>query len=257
MTTPRRPGATSVVVREYKSVQLVGGTLIVSIPHVGDSGVLLTDFLLEQQAMDQIAGVDSDIFPPIASLRNGKARCPMRIHADAKTRVAVLRSDFEPPYPMWRPLGRAIPDWAVSKGIVRIAVIDGIATQPTAEMGPPRVLFVTSLPDTRKIALSSGLGEFETGVVGGIGAILLLEARFLTADVVALYAEVREPLDDARGVVSLASALPHFMPGVRLDMPRLAAEIRRVETAVGAIRAQATNVLQRLAEKETESPMYG
>jgi predicted ATP-grasp superfamily ATP-dependent carboligase len=246
-----------VSIREYKHARLDGGTLIVSIPHVGDSGVLLTDFLLEQHSMDQIAGVDSDAFPPIASLRGGKARCPMRIHADTRAHVAVLRSDFEPPLLMWRPIGRAILDWAALKRIARIVVIDGIATHAKPTAGPPRVLFVTSSPETRSAALAAGLPEFETGVVGGMGAIMLLEARFQQADVVALYAEVREPLDDARGVVSLANALPHFAPGVRLDIPKLTGEIRRVEAAVGSLRAQAAHIVQGLAEKESESPMYG
>ncbi|MBI4392962.1 MAG: PAC2 family protein [Euryarchaeota archaeon] len=244
-------------VRDYKTTRLDGGTLIVSIPHVGDAGVLLTDFLLEQHAMDQVAGVDSDAFPPIASLRGGKPRCPMRIHADPRARVAVLRSDFEPPFLLWRSIGRGILDWAASKKIQRIVVVDGMTAQSTPNMGPPRVLFVATSKETRSAALDADLAEFDTGVVGGIGAVLLLEARFQGVDVVALYSEVREPLDDARGVVSLANALPHFVPGLHLDMARLTGDIRRVEAAVGAIRAQATGILQDLSQKESESPMYG
>lgn len=240
-----------VSVRTFKPTTLDGGTLIVGIPHVGIGGTILTDHLLEQLRMDQIACVDSPLFPPFAMIHRGKARFPVRIHADPATRIALLRSEITPPAAWSRPMSSAILEWAQAQGIQRIVVPDGLrvpAARVSSQDETPslHVWFVATDPATRSQALSAGLREFDQGVLGGVPASLLLEARFRKADILTLLAEFRDPLDDARAAHALALAIPPFVPGLQPELAGLESALNRIEGVVRALREEAEQVASRL-----------
>lgn len=259
----------AVTVRPYKQVDLRGGTLLVSVPHAGIANILLTDFLLEQQRMDQVAALDSEAFPPFAMLHHGRARFPARIHADGGgAKLAVLRCEFGPPPFLARPIALALLDWAQAQGLGRIVVLDAlhlVAPPGASEAVPgpeadglPPVWFTAVRDDTRQQALGSGLAQFEEGVLDGVAAMMLLEGRFRDVDVVGLFVERRDILDDARGVVALARSLPLLAPEVALDMPSLEVRLHEVETAVRQAREQAEKAMERLEGQGKAPPaMYG
>lgn len=249
-----------VTIRSFKPTRLDGGTLIVGVPHVGIGGTILTDYLLEELHMDQVACVDSDAFPPYAMVHHGKPRFPVRIHADPKTRIALLRSEITPPGAWSRSIAAALLDWAQAQRIRRIVVPDGLRI-PTAKAPKPgpafRVWFVATHPETRAQALAAGLREFDQGVLGGVPAALLLEARFHKADIVTLLAEFHDPLDDARAAHSLAEAIPHLVPGLQLDLVGLEGALNQIERVVRALREEAAHVASQLPRDARIPMMYG
>lgn len=257
----------AVTVRPYKQVDLRGGTLLVSVPHAGIANLLLTDFLLEQQHMDQVAALDSEAFPPFAMLHRGRPRFPVRLHADVGSRLAVLRCEFSPPGFLARPMAQTLLRWAGERGLRRVVVLDALHLVPPGTEGEgvpgagdglPPVWFAACSEATRRQALAAELPQFEEGVLDGVPAMLLLEARFCDVDVVGLFVERREALDDARGVVALARELPKLAPEVRLDLPTLEVRLSEVESAVRQARSQAEKVMEKL-EGATKAPpaMYG
>lgn len=263
-----------VVVRAYKPVQLDGGTLVVSIPHGAIANLLLTDFLLEQRRMDQVAALDSPAFPPFAMVHRGKARFPMRLHADPVSRLAVLRCEFAPPPSLARPIAAAILDWARVQGLARVVATDvlhalpgggppGAAVGEDAGADPeelPGLWFSASSAATRREALRAGLTELREGVLDGVSAVLLLEARFRGADVVGLFTERRDLVDETRGAHVLAHALRSLVPGLDLDLPALEERLAEVEAGVRQARDAAELAMDRLRGPEPAAgapPMYG
>lgn len=250
---------TSVAVREAKDVPLAGGTLLVTIAEHGIGNVLLTDHILEQFRMDHVAAVDSEAFPPIAMVHRGKARFPMRIHADAASRIAVLRSEFAPGAAMARPLAHAILSWAMAKGFARIIALDTVHSDRPPEPGErlPQLFFLASQDATRRQALDAGLREFDEGVLGGVPAVLLLEGRFQGMDVLDLFAEARDPLEGARSVLAFARVLPRFVPKLDLDVRAIDEVLRVLESKVQSLQRQAQRAMEQLQRREEESPLYG
>lgn len=251
-----------VVARTYKQMPLERGTLLVGVPHVGIGGTVLTDYILHQLQMDQVACLDSPMFPPFAMIHRGKPRFPVRIHADPTTRIAILRSELTP-IPTWtRPLADAILRWAHDQGIHRIVVPDGLLVHRTrapgrGARGKNPIYFVATKSTTRQEALDAGLREFEQGVVGGVPAMLLLEGRFQSADILTLLPEFHDALDDAQAAMAVAQVLPRFVPGLSVDLTGLKSALAQIEGVVRTLRQEAERVAAQAPRDPKIPMMYG
>lgn len=257
---PWRDARALVEVRDYKRADLEGATLIVSVPQAHLGNLLFTDHILEQHRMDQVAVLDSPMFPPIATVRRGKPRFPARIHAQPEQGLAVLRCEFTPAPWLARPLARAILDWARAQRLERVVVLDALHHEAAeGAAGPSRKLwFAASLPGARETAQQAGLDELDDGILGGLPAVLLLEGRFAEVQVLGLFAEVAEPLDDARSALSFARALPQLLPGLRIDPQKLEDELGQLERTVRQLREQALRTAKAPEDgPEAAPPMYG
>ena len=246
-----------VTVRAFKEVPLAGGTLVVSIPHVGVGSLILTDFILESLNMDQIACLDSDAFPAIAMMRRGKPRFPVRIHADPRSGVAVLRCEFSPVPGLIRPLARAILDWAHARGIAQVIALDGLMSPEDLEPPAPQIFVAAGTEHARQRLAKTGLREFDEGILGGVAAMLLLEARFLPFDVLTLFSAFDNPVDDARASLELGEALKRLLPEFRPDLRLLEQRIEGLQADLRAIQAAAEKALARMTQRKPETSMYG
>ncbi|HVL87612.1 MAG TPA: PAC2 family protein [Candidatus Thermoplasmatota archaeon] len=257
----RPPATLPVAVREYKRPDLTGCTLVVSVPHVGMGNSVVTDFLLDSLRMDQIAVVDSEGFPPVALVHDGRPRFPLRIHASVDDRVAVARSEIPLPAAVCRAVAHALLDWSVDRRMRAIVAIDALAghADPSADGGPPPLWFAARGSEARERAMSAGLQEVREGLLSGIPAVLLTESRFAGAEVVGLFAELREPLDDARSVPALTQAVSEILGGLPLDFARLEREVADVESRVRSLQESAQRELERLSAPALRDamPMYG
>lgn len=247
-------------VREYRNVDLSGGVLVVSFPQGAVGNALLTDHLLESYGMDHLAGIDSDGLPPVALVRHGKARFPIRMHADAASKLAVLRCETSPPPILAAAIARALLEWAERKRIARIVVLDHIQSGPLDERGEdeaplrreraPGLAFVANRDDSREAALATGARELEDGVISGVAARLLIEARFRNLDVVALFAEVERPEDAVRSALSFARALPSLAPSVRIDERDVEEAMHSIEGAIRGIQQEIDRAVKGLRKPE-------
>ncbi|MBI2078670.1 MAG: PAC2 family protein [Euryarchaeota archaeon] len=245
-----------VEIRDYKEMDLDGGTLIVSIPHVGVGNLVVTDFLLEDLAMDQIACLDAEEFPPLAMIRQGKARFPARIHASPATRVALLRSEFALQPAMVRAAATAILGWAREQGIARIIVLDGLRSARTA--GQERAYFASTSRATREAALAAHVNELHDGVLGGVGATLLLEGRFQGSDVTVLLVEAATPVEEAHAALTFAEALERLVPNLKINRRGLEVELQKLDRSVRTLQDAAAEAIRKLlADREERLPMYG
>lgn len=247
--------------REYRDIDLASGTLLVSIPSEGFGNLLLTDHLLDRHRMDHAAALDGDALPPLAMVRNGRARFPLRVHADAASRVAVLRGEFNVPPLLVRPLVRAVLAWVRRKGIARVITLDAVHAEPVraepqdSGLGAeepaeePRLWYLAWREATRRVAAAAGLEEFGQGVLAGVPAVLVLEGRFMDVDVLSLLAEVRTPVEGARSALAFARALPAFVPTLDVDAAGLGRELDGVERAIREVQGEAERVLERLQRR--------
>jgi hypothetical protein len=73
-----------------------------------------------------------------------------------------------------------------------------------------------------------------------------------------LFAEVREPLDDARSALDFARVLPKVMAGLRIDEHRLQADLAGLEQTVRRLRQAAERATADLKEPRDDAPsMFG
>lgn len=248
-------------IRAYKDWPLAGGTLLASVPQFGLGSVLLTDHILDQYRMDHFAAVDSDQFPPIAMVRKGKARAPMRIHADPVSRLAVLRSEFQTTAHLARPIALAILGWAAERDIRQIIVLDNIPVREgDTNDGPrPAILGIGTTDGARRRLRDVGVEELDDAVLAGMIGVLVLEARFADVEVVGLVAELRSAMDEAQSLLAFGETLARLVPGLRLDLKRLQSESRQVAETIHGLQAEVERALRKLEPRQASEgpPIYG
>ncbi len=253
--------AIDVQVRQYKRTRLQGGALIVSIPHFGVGSLLVTDFLLQALSMDQVACLESDGFPPIAMLRQGKPRAPARIHADAKAKIAVARCEFNLPAHLAAPTAKALLTWAKQQKLQRVVALDGVVRAPGGDgaASEPEIRLVTTSNQLRADAKMAGVEELSRGVLGGVPAMLLLESRFVPAvEVGTLLATFDDAMQDARSSLMFASLLQRLLPRLKFNVKGLEANVAELDAEVRALQEGAEKALERLFKKSEQPPaMYG
>jgi predicted ATP-grasp superfamily ATP-dependent carboligase len=242
---------------QFKDHDLSGGTLVISVPHQGIGNILLTDFVLEDLDMDHTAALDSDAFPPLALMHTGKARFPVRIHADPATKVAVLRSEFAPPQFLVRPLTRAILTWATEHDLARVITLDAVfAPDNVPAEGRPRIVFTANRDETSDEAKGHGLAPFREGAIGGVPAMALLLAPVHGVDHLGLLAVLATAADDVHSASWFAQTLPHFVPPLHIDMDALDRKVHEIARTVTEIQEQVRAAVERMRSKErdTEAP---
>lgn len=252
---------TDVTLREYKDWSLMGGTLLVSVPQFGTGGVLLTDHVLASYRMDHLAAIDCDEFPPVAMVRKGKARFPMRVHADPASRLAVLRSELRPAPHLARPLAQLLLEWAKEKGVAQVIVLDNLGAEPDgdSDRARPPIYAVAATEAGRARVQKAGIEELDGAVLGGLVSMLLLEARFAEVDLIALVAELRSAVDEAQSPLAFAEALPKLIPELRLDLEKLRSESKAVAETVRALQSEIERTVRKLGEPDVtdQPPIYG
>lgn len=235
------------VIHDFKVPDLKGGTLLVSLPNLGVGSVLLTDYLLEQAGMDHAASADSDRFPPMAMVHDGRPRFPVRIHADAQLRLAVMRSEVPVPFSLARDMARTTVAWAKRHGLARIVTLDAVGTRSDWKAG----LLVVDEGGAGKPP--AGAERLESGALGGVAGCLLLEARLQKFPVAALLATLRSAEDDVHSCLAFADALPAWVEGLRVDRAALERELKELETAIRSVQQQAERAM-RTAMSDGQSP---
>lgn len=241
-----------VKLHELEDKDLKGGTLIVSIPNQGIGNVLLTEFMLEQKEMRTTAAFDSDVFPPVTMVHDGRPRYAIRIHASEVDKLAVLRCEFPLEPKLARPLAAGIMKWCDTNGIKRVITLDGVSVM--GAMGKtmsPGLLFAASDPKTRKEGLEKELDQFEEGALGGVPGVLLAEGRRKGLDIVALMAVMSGPEDEVGGAHVLGKHLSAFVD-VDLDMQALDKKLDEAKRNIAELQNEITSAMEKMSQDDGE-----
>src|SRR5438034_428200 len=88
-----------------------------------------------------------------------------------------------------------------------------------------------------------GIQQLETGMITGVTGVLLNEGRWRNADVVALLAEARLDIPDARAAVALVHALDLLLPEIKIDLKPLQEQAKALEDHLTKLKQQAAAVV--------------
>ena len=79
-------------IKEFKKINLEGGYLIDGFPSVGFSSAIATESMIHTSQFELGGIIDSEIFPPISVIKNGKPNYPSRIFINEDLKVGVFSS---------------------------------------------------------------------------------------------------------------------------------------------------------------------
>ena len=206
-------------IRELREIQLRGGVLIdcISAPNHENSRVGL--YLIDELNMEQIAIIDSEVFPCVSSIIERKPHFPMRVYANQSSKTAVIVSDFVPGPVCERSLGKSIINWAKSKSISLV-----ITSFQISSYAMPVDIGAACSTQSAQIRLEqSRIDQVNNVRLTGLPAILLNEGYWLNMDVISLVLQDQpsEALHKTNLTERIVQGIDVLLPDIKFDLRKL------------------------------------
>ncbi len=210
-----------------KEYNLKGYSLIEAFPGAGLVGSMAGSYIIEKLKMEYIGHLESDLFPPIATIHNGVPMFPARLYKDDSSKVVLIISEFTVPPDAIYQLSMEVIAFVRKYGIAKIISISGMPSQK-----PSSNIYIAS-PDPAiiKKASSVGIKPIAEGVIAGIGAIIMTNADEYKIPMMDLLVEVSPSIMDPKYAELAIEGLNKLM-NMNIDLDDLEKEAKLVETKI-------------------------
>ena len=215
-------------IKEIRPLNLEGGYLIDGFPSMGFSSVIATESIIHTSQFKLAGIIDSDIFPPISLIKDGKPNFPTRIFVNDELKVAAFLSHLALEESLHRNVAKKMLDWAKNKKISLI--ISSVSVKSTD--GNEEIIAVGSTENATKKLKDAGLKVLEFGTIPGIPGMLLNEGSLSQQDVIVILFHSESTGPDFRSSAKLCMAITQLIPGASCDIPALQAEAEKVEQII-------------------------
>jgi len=234
-----------VEIRSFKDVTLKDGTVVAAFPSVGLVSTITATYLITMLRTDQVCALESPDFPSLSMVYAKKPKFPARVYYSKDPPLAIFICEMPLPMSTHRPVASALMRWAHDHGCRQIVPLAGLPTDleapPAAE---PPVWGVGSTDRARAELDRRGIAELETGMITGVTGVLLNEGRWRNVDVIALLAEARIDMPDARAGVALVRVLDALLPELSIDLKPLQDQAKNLEEHLQRLKQQARAVVK-------------
>jgi len=215
-------------IRELKPLNLEGGYLIDGFPSVGFSSAIATESMIHTSKFELAGIIDSDSFPPMSVIKDGKPNYPTRIFVDEDLKVGVFLSYLTLDRSLHRVAAKTMLKWA-KKHKIELIVSSVAIKSPD---GNEEVIGIGSTDSARTRIKEAGLKVLEHGTIPGIPAILLNEGSVAGQDVIVIifYTDGKGP--DFKSSAQICIAMSKLIPGASCDISSLQQEAEKAEVII-------------------------
>ena len=212
-------------IRDVAPARLDGGYLVDGFPSVGFSSAIASESIVHTSEFRVAAIIDSDAFPPISVVRDGKPSYPTRILVNEGLKVGVFLSYLTLDQSFHKEAARAMLGWARDHNVG--LVVSSVAVN--APGGHDEVVVIGSTDSARKRARDAGLKVLENGTVPGIPGSLLNRSSVSGQDVIVIIFHTDGKGPDFKSSAHLCQAMSRLIPGISCDTKTLDREAERAE----------------------------
>ena len=215
-------------IKEFKSLNLEGGYLIDGFPSAGFSSAIATESMVHTSQFELAGVIDSDIFPPISIIKDGKPNYPSRIFVNEELKVGVFLSYLTLDQSLHKVTAKTMLKWAQKHKIG--LVVSSIAVK--SPNGIEDLIGIGSTDSAREKIREAGLKVLEHGTVPGIPGTLLNEASVTGQDVIVIIFHTNGKGPDFKSSAQLCLAMSKLIPGTSCDIPAFQQEAEKAETVI-------------------------
>ena len=246
---------------EYENVDLSNCLLVVAFPIVGLISSIAGHFIIDSLKLKEIGAIISKNFMPATIIHNGKPSPPVRIYAGDKQcgpdgkceQIAVIISEFMPPYDIIKNLADKILEWTDKKGCQSIVSLEG--THAIGNKKDFKVYGVSSNIIMKDLLKKYKIEETLEGMITGVNGVMLYEGVLKKRDVICLLSEAHESFPDSRAAGNLLEKLDVMLPGIKIDPKPLYKEAKEIENKIRQFMAQSKPTAPQIPPIPTQ--MYG
>ena len=215
-------------IRELKPLNLEGGYLIDGFPSVGFSSAIATESMIHTSHFTLAGVIDSESFPPISVIKDGKPNYPTRIFANEDLKVGVFLSYLTLDQSLHRVTAKTMLKWAkkhkISLIVSSVAIKSALETEGMIGIG--------STDSARDKIRKAGLKILEHGTVPGIPGMLLNEGGITGQDVVVIISHTHGEGPDFNSSAELCNAMSQLIPGATCNIAALEKEAKKAEAII-------------------------
>ena len=148
--------------------------VVIGVPDAGLVGLISATFLIDNLSMEEVASVESDLFPPIVILHNGYPKSPMRIYGKDDLLVAISEIAIHPN--VQRQILRELMEWVKGIGASLSIGLSGAPVPNRMDIDRPKVYGVAVNVDG-KLMEKMGVEPLQEAMLAGPYAVLLETCR--------------------------------------------------------------------------------
>jgi len=247
---------------EYKDIDLSNSLLVMAFPTVGIISSIAGHFIIDSLKLEEIGAIVSREFMPATVIHKSKPSPPVRIYAGKKKcgidgkceQIAVIISEFMPPYNIIKPLADKILEWAKNKGVKSIVSLEGTHAVGDHKKNM-KVYGVGSNTMMKNILKKYKIEETKEGMITGVNGVLLYQGALMKRDVICLLSEAHTTFPDSRAAGNLLKKLDVMLPEIKIDPDPLYKEAEEIEKKIRQFMEQSKPTAPQIPPIPTH--MYG
>ena len=215
-------------IKELRPINLEGGYLIDGFPSVGFTSAIATESMIQTSQFSLAGIIDSDSFPPISLIKEGKPNYPTRIFVNDDLKVSVFLSYLTLHESLHRIVAKTMLSWAKKQKIELI-----VSSMAVKSLDGLEGIVAVGNTDSARIKLKeSGLKVLEYGTIPGIPGMLLNEGSMTNQDVIVILFHSDGTGPDFRSSAELCMGMSQLIPGTSCDIPLLQKEAAKAEQSI-------------------------
>ena len=215
-------------IKELKPLNLEGGYLIDGFPSVGFSSAIATESMIQTSEFELAGILDSDSFPPISIIKEGKPNYPTRIFVNQDLKVGIFLSYLTLDQSLHRITVKTMLKWAKKHKIGLI--VSSVAIKSPS--GTEEMIGIGSTDSARSKVRDAGLKVLGHGTVPGIPGMLLNEGSLTDQDVIVIIFHTDGKGPDFKSSAQLCIAMSKLIPGASCNIPILQQEAEKAEVII-------------------------
>jgi len=215
-------------IKEFKSLNLEGGYLIDGFPSAGFSSAIASESMIKTSQFELAGIIDSDSFPPISVIKDGKPNYPARIFVNNDLKVGVFLSYLTLDQSLHRTAAKTMLKWAQKHKIKLI--VSSIAVKSIEK--DEKVIGIGSTDSARVKVKDVGLKVLDHGTVPGIPGMLLNEGSVIGQDVIVIIFHTDGKGPDFKSSAQLCVAMSKLIPGSSCNIASLQQEAKKAEAII-------------------------
>ncbi len=216
--TPTAPIHTEV--HETEKINLLEPLMITAFSGPGLVGSIALNHVIEELKLAEVAFIHSHHIPPATVFIDGILHHPFRIYGGLAGRLVAATCELPVHDHGMYPLASTLLEWAQSKSVREIIVLDGIPSETLPEKRD--VVFASESEESKKLQ-QKGLAPIHRGIIGGMAGAILNECLVRDMVGIALFTPAPTFIPDPGGAEALIKALNELY-GLNVDTKKLVAE---------------------------------
>ncbi len=219
-SSPTPPGPIHTEVHETEKINLLEPLMITAFSGPGLVGSIALNHVIEELKLAEVAFIHSHHIPPATVFIDGILHHPFRIYGGLAGRLVAATCELPVHDHGMYPLASTLLEWAQSKSVREIIVLDGIPSETLPEKRD--VVFASESEESKKLQ-QKGLAPIHRGIIGGMAGAILNECLVRDMVGIALFTPAPTFIPDPGGAEALIKALNELY-GLNVDTKKLVAE---------------------------------